>query len=205
MLIAFSQDTIKPVSRQKVVWITPVAKNTTINGMAIGFMAIPWIHADSLKINGLNAEISPFGFIAGIYALAGTFMSPFGRDTVDAGDLGSNKVFPTEDDWSATTIKGISVSFGGLVRNSKLSGVSINGITCFTNQTSGFEVTGVMNLHYSFRGLVVAGLRNKVTTGRGLQIALINTCKSGRVVQLGLINKIGKRVVPLINFSSGKS
>ena len=63
------------------------------------------------------------------------------------------------------------------------------------------EVTGLVNLHYQFKGVMIAGLRNKATTGKGLQIGLVNTCKNGKLVQVGLINKIGKRVLPFLNLS----
>ena len=36
--------------------------------------------------------------------------------------------------------------------------------------------------------------------GKGLQIGLFNSCKEGKVVQIGLLNKIGKRTIPLLNF-----
>jgi len=200
-LQTFSQDTVKPVYTRNIVWTTPVARSTNINGLAVGFMATAWMHADSLRIRGCNLEISPFGFFGGIYAIIGTIASPFTKDTVDAGDLGSNKVFTEEYKFSPTTIKGVSISFGGLSRDTKLSGLGINGVVGFSNQVNGFELTGLMNLHYKFRGVMIAGLRNKVTTGSGLQIGLINTCRNGKVVQLGLINRIGKRITPLVNFS----
>ncbi|MDH7459698.1 hypothetical protein QEG73_00365 [Chitinophagaceae bacterium 26-R-25] len=200
---AFSQDSPKTVARTKVIWTTPVSKNTNVNGLAVGIMAWPWMKADSLKISGLNIEISPFGLIGGIYGLWGTFV--FRRDTTNAEAWASNRVFPEEDKFIETEIKGVSVSLGGLCGAANFSGTDINGFSCNANQMSGFELTGLMNLHYKFRGVMIAGLRNKVTTGNGVQIGLINTCKSGRVVQLGLINRIGKRIIPLINFSLNKS
>jgi len=202
---AYSQDTSKSTYTRNIVWTTPVKRNTDINGFAIGIMAVPWMSADSLRINGINFEISPFGFLGGLYAIAGTLYSPFHEkydSTSDgAADLFSKQVFTEKEKFVATRIKGISVSLGGLSRETAISGISINGVICVANQMNGIELSGLMNLHYEFKGVMIAGLRNKVTTGKGIQIALINSCKSGRVIQLGLINRIGKRVTPIVNFS----
>lgn len=65
---------------------------------------------------------------------------------------------------------------------------------------NGLSIAGLHNFHYSFNGVLIAGLRNKTTTGRGLQIGLFNRCNEGKLVQIGLINRIGKRTIPLINF-----
>lgn len=205
----YSQDTSNQVYIRKVIWTTPVKRNTDINGLAIGFMAIPWKGADSLRIKGMNFEIAPFSFFGGMYAFMGTILSPFHfnkKDSTndDGGDLGSNRIFTEQEKNIGTRIKGISVSLGGLLRQTEVSGFSINGVICFANKMNGVEVSGLMNLHYQFNGVMIAGLRNKVTDGKGLQIGLINTCKSGRIIQLGLINRIGNRIIPIINLSLKK-
>ena len=194
---------------RNVIWTTPVGKNTTINGISIGLMAIPWMKADSLKINGLNLEVSPFGALNGFYAIVGTLFSPFHfnkKDTLndDGGDLGSNKIFPDNPTYFLAKIKGLSISGGGMTRNTWFYGVGINGVIGFADKMQGIEITGMMNLHYEFKGVMIAGLRNKVTTGKGVQIGLINTCKQGQVFQVGLINRIGNRIIPLVNFSLKK-
>jgi hypothetical protein len=192
---------------RNVIWTTPVSKNTKINGLAIGLMAVPWIKAESLKITGLNIDASPFAVFGGVFAIAGTIFSPFNTTKErqdEPKDLGSRDVFPDSlTGLPDTDIKGLSLS-AELFKNYELRGVGINGFISFTEQTNGLEITGIMNLHYSFKGVIVAGLRNKTTTGKGLQIGLINSCKKGRVVQIGLINRIGKRIVPIINFSLKK-
>lgn len=206
IITGYSQDTAKPVYTRNVVWTTPVKKNTTINGLAIGLSATTWKGADSLKINGLNIELEPFGLIAGVYALGGTIVSLGSSEKKDSviqagGDLISRNIFTEKDPFVATKIKRISLSVGGLLSETAISGIAINGVVGFSNKMNGIELTGLMNLHYEFNGIMIAGLRNKVTTGKGLQVGLINTCKSGKLVQLGLVNRIGKRVTPLLNFS----
>lgn len=190
------------------IFTTPVSKNTQIDGVAIGLlMSVPWRHADYLKIDGLNLEISPFGAIGAPLAFIASIFSPFNRDTSDHsnGDLGSYNIFPEKNDTSSTLINGLSVSIGGTVRETKINGVTLNGLINFGDCTNGFELTGFMNLHHEFNGIIIAGFRNKTTTGKGVQIGLFNTCKSGRLIQLGLLNRIGKRVTPFINFSFKKN
>jgi hypothetical protein len=207
--IGYAQDTARPAYTRNVAWTTPVKKNTTINGLAIGFAATTWKGADFLKINGLNIEMQPLGLLAGMYALGGTIssLSSQKRDTAiqGGGELVSRNIFPKRDLAVETKINGISLSLGGLLNHGDLSGIGINGIVCFANKMNGIELTGLMNLHYEFNGIMIAGLRNKVTTGKGLQVGLFNTCKSGQVLQLGLMNRIGKRVTPLVNFSFKKA
>jgi hypothetical protein len=203
-ITSFSQDTISQKNyTRNFIFTTPVGKTTTINGLALGLSATPWMKADSLRINGVSVDIEPFGVIAGMYALFGTFAAPFQKeDTTSRGmsDIVNSKVFPKEDDYFPTIIRGVSVSIGGQSRLTKMNGFSINGITSFAMEVNGFEITGIMNLHYSFNGVIIAILRNKTTTGNGVQIALFNNCQSGKVFQIGLINKIGKRTLPFLNW-----
>ena len=204
----YSQDTIPQKNyTRNIIFTTPVAKNTTINGLALGLFAIPWMKADSLRINGMSMDIEPFGAIAGIYAIFGTIAAPFVKeDSTSRGssDIANNKIFPEKDSYFPTIIKGVSISFGGHSRLAKANGLSINGITSFASEISGFEITGIMNLHYSFNGVMIAGLRNKTTTGKGLQIALFNNCQVGKVFQIGLINRIGNRTTPFVNWRLGR-
>jgi len=207
---ANSQDTAKHLYIRNVLWTTPVKRNTIINGLAVGVETNTWKGADSLKINGLTIEIAPFSIIAAMYALGGTISSLSSNTQRDSaiqggGDLISKNIFTEKDESIRTKIKGVSISLGGLLRQANISGISINGMVCFVNKMNGIELTGLMNLHYEFNGIMIGGLRNKVTQGKGLQVGLINTCKSGQVLQLGLINRIGKRITPILNFSFKKT
>jgi hypothetical protein len=165
-----SADSIKGEPKiRNVIWTTPVAKDTKVNGLAIGLMAIPWMEAESLKINGLNIDASPFTVVGGIFAIVGTISSPFSSaeksKTNNPDDIGYRDVFPYSLlGHPATSIKGVSIGLG-LFRDYELNGVAVNGLISFTEQTTGFEVTGIMNLHYSFNGVSIAGLRNKATKG----------------------------------------
>ena len=91
----YCQDTILQKNyTRSIIYTTPVAKNTTINGLALGLFAIPWMKADSLRINGMSMDIEPFGAIAGIYAIFGTIAAPFVKeDSTSRGssDIANNK------------------------------------------------------------------------------------------------------------------
>jgi hypothetical protein len=192
----------KTITRN-VIWFTPAKSNTTINGLAMGLMVTP----NGLKINGLNFDIDPLALYLGMLAIYGTIESPFNRSKGDSSnypdwdEFSSRRVFPDSISGETASIKGVSLSLGGLAWNANISGVALNGIIGFSSKMQGLEITGFVNLHYSFKGVMIAGLRNKVTTGTGLQVGLINTCKKGRVVQIGLVNRIGRRTLPFINFS----
>jgi hypothetical protein len=64
----------------------------------------------------------------------------------------------------------------------------------------GLLISGLLNRNYEFNGLSIAGLANVAQKVRGVQVGLINTCETGQVLQIGLFNRIGKRVTPIINF-----
>lgn len=194
---------------RNVIWTTPVHKNTIINGLAIGFWPTPMRPADSLHINGVNIHASPLDFILAAYAAVGTLFAPFHpkgelRPGSDEEPLSSSRMFLDSPTTTIEThIKGVSLSVCG-PGHAVMEGFSVNGVISTAIVMKGVECSGVMNLHYTFRGLMIAGMRNKTTRGKGVQIALFNNCKAGRVIQFGLINRIGKRTLPLMNFSLHK-
>ncbi len=189
------------------IWVTPVSKNTVIHGVAIGFLAVPMMDAEILVINGLNIEASPFSVFGGVFSIVGTILSPFDTTSKRTTSINGSEVrdfFPYYMDSISSgkpksAINGLSISTG-LPGIDKLSGVAVNGVISSPYQMNGFEITGLINLHYSFKGVMVAGFRNKATLGKGLQIGLFNSCREGKVVQIGLINRIGKRTLPFVNF-----
>lgn len=67
----------------------------------------------------------------------------------------------------------------------------------------GAQIAGVMVGTDHLRGVQIAGLYAGASTAIGLQVGLINFAKkvpaSGVLVQIGLVNNIGSRVLPLLN------
>ena len=86
-----------------------------------------------------------------------------------------------------------------ITNNSTSNGVSISIVGNGANKMNGLAISGLFNINYQLKGVQIATLHNKTTHARGLQIGLFNSCKTGKLVQLGLINKIGKRALPFIN------
>jgi hypothetical protein len=188
--------------------ITPTNHHQVTNGMAIGWTAHPWTEGSDtifVKVNGLNLEVGPLGIVGGLwgtmYGLAGTkdddghrisFFSRYGYDSL-------LKDYPRY----GTHINGLSLSIGG-VNESYNRGLIINGLSGFCYTVEGVQVSGMVNSMAELKGISVAAIANIATRARGIQIGLINKCQSGNVLQIGLFNRIGKRVLPFINFSMKK-
>jgi len=201
------------------LWYLPVLSNTVINGVGVGFFAAPFRKQDSLIIDGISVEADPLPLLAvPFFAVEMAIRVPAGliqksRSSQDSGSTG-NRILQKKRDSVARSandlseknmhekvkINGLSLSVGITERPTKMNGVAINAIWGMQKDMNGVEISGVLNWHYHFNG-VVAGLFNWVKTGKGLQIGLYNKCNQGRVVQIGLLNKIGKRTRPIVNFN----
>ncbi|MFT3946935.1 MAG: hypothetical protein QM763_08185 [Agriterribacter sp.] len=188
---------------KKWIGLTPVNKHTTIKALAIGLTpAFGFEQEGYININGFNLELGAFGIIAGPYGLmygfVGSkdssghkinFFSKYGY--TDTSELHYIKY--------GTTINGLSISGGGITVISKNNGVFINGLVSMNYITNGIQVSGLINSLYKCNGILIGGIANKVQKANGLMIGLINNCQSGNLVQVGLFNRIGRRVVPFIN------
>jgi hypothetical protein len=182
-------DTSAPRTRN-IIFTTPVARNSTINGLAIGFQPNTWHEARSLNINGISISASPIDPLIALFYL--------GISIDDIGsDFDSRHIYPSIDT-SKETYNGLIV--GSFSPRVKCNGVNIAGIMNYAKTMNGLSIAGLFNHHYSFKGVLIAGIRNKTTKGKGLQIGLLNRCQEGKLVQIGLLNRIGKRTIPFINF-----
>jgi hypothetical protein len=202
----FGQNNLQPRNiKKQIVGITPSNKHRIISGLAIGLTAHPWStwqDTSYVKINGLNVEVGPLGIIGGIW---GTMFGFFGsKDSLkhksnffsQYGYTDSTELtYPTY----GTRVNGLSISLGGMT-DTYNKGLIINGLSGASYRTYGVQISGLLNDAYEFKGLMIAGISNKTTKGKGMQIGLINSCKTGQVLQIGLFNRIGKRVLPIINF-----
>lgn len=196
------QDTIpKKHHTRYIAWTTPVNKPTTINGAALRLMAISWSSKDSLTIQGINVDVAPLQVFLMMLALGYGVMNPFSA-TKENVETGKRDVFQDSTAGSNTILKGLSLSAGGMA--AELKGVGVNGVMAVGGRTDGVQVTGILNLYYNFRGVAIAGICNRITTGKGVQIGLVNIAKGGRIVQIGLFNRIGNRITPFFNCSLKK-
>ena len=86
----------------------------------------------------------------------------------------------------------------------KLNGIVVSGFGNYILDMNGIALTSLMNRIHSGNGLQLSVFSNKSRNFNGLQISLYNRAKTGRLVQLGLINYIkenpkGLRILPFIN------
>jgi hypothetical protein len=184
-------DTSSPRTRN-IVFTTPVEKNSTINGLAIGFQPNTWHGARILNINGVSISASP---IDPIIVIAYLYLTLCKEGVED--DLNCRHFYPNSDT-SKETYNGLIM--GSFSPRVKCNGVNIAAVMNYAKTMKGLSIAGLFNHHYSFKGVLIAGIRNKTTKGKGLQIGLLNRCQEGKLVQIGLLNRIGKRTIPFINF-----
>lgn len=171
-----------------VAWLTPTGNNhVTIDGAAIGLMALPNIDGH-LRVNGSSIELLPVA----IFTLPGSMINTMINVVMD--DL-----YAKESKGIRTEIHGVSIS-AGVFEDVEIHGVSINLVNSYASISRGLEMSFVMNSNYSFTGAQLSGWGNRAVKGKGFQLGFFNSCEDCYVVQIGALNRIGKRILPLINF-----
>ena len=198
------QTAIRPANIDTVSFhLSPKDKHVVVNGISLGWSILPWSAGTDtcfVEMNGFNLELGPMGIIGGIWGAMGGFVG--GKD-----GNGNRISFFSRHQYVdsiynskyGTFVNGVSVSVGGIGETFN-KGVIVNGLSCFSYTTTGLLVSGLVNSNYKFNGLSIAGLVNVAHVVKGVQIGLINKCETGQVLQIGLFNRIGKRIVPIINF-----
>ena len=207
----------KPMRQRSGIWYTPVLRNTTVNGVAAGVYTSAAWRRDSLTVNGLNIEADPVP-VVGIVPLSMLMLMYLPRilETKHQHKISDTGIVHIQrqrrhdslaqyskhrwDTVAHTTINGLSISTGILKSKTKVNGSAINVIFAIQNEMNGVELSGLFNVHKSFRGLIMA-LVNVSGKGKGVQIGIVNHSKEGKLVQIGLVNTIGHRTTPIINFS----
>lgn len=175
------------------IWYTPNAVEK-INGVALGIYADNmkndfFDERDSLKINGLNLELNPFGFIA---LMDPHLIAPF-PDSIEY----YNKFIRRD---IGTIINGVSISGFFIAHEGKVQGANFTGGYSMFYEIHGLSISGISNFSYKFNGVSVAALYNRATEAKGLQIGLYNKSTNMRGVQIGLWNTNGRRSLPFINW-----
>jgi len=190
---SFAQiDSTEKVNRKYIAWISP-SNATHVYGMMFnlyprnGMEKFP----DYPKIYGAEINMNPLGlFFPLIFAIHSldpkTHSQPY--EELKTVDFNSYK-----------RIYGLQA---GLVNMEKsiINGIDINAAGSFDTKTNGLTISAVMNKHYISNGLTVAAIGNHDSKCTGVQIALINTCKDLKGVQIGLWNKNQKRGLPILNW-----
>jgi CarboxypepD_reg-like domain len=84
-----------------------------------------------------------------------------------------------------------------------VQGVQASSVFNLVNHMRGLQAAGLINVSTQVKGAQIAVLINSSKRVSGVQIGLFNTTKTCDCVQIGLINKIGKRWLPFVNMSRG--
>lgn len=227
--MSHSRDTV--LHYRQGVWFTPVRRSTYIKGLAVGFCAsTSWVpglvkEKDSLIVHGVSIEANPYAiFAAGMLLMTPALIQEADRTTI-YGDLDDphhtiikqwyGGVFDTAI--ATTRIRGISISTAMIKGETRIDGLAINGVCATVSEMYGTEISGLVSYHVFCKGVVIApvnisvsgkmvqiGAINNCREGKGLQIGLFNRSNCGKMVQIGLINKLGSRIVPFVNFGTGR-
>src|SRR5262245_31408565 len=88
------RDTAAPRIRN-IAFTTPVNKNTTINGLAIGFCPTPWHSSNTLNINGISVSASPVDPLIAFFGLL--YALPTGKNSSRRMEHNSATVYPQAD------------------------------------------------------------------------------------------------------------
>lgn len=175
------------------IWYTP-NEVEKINGLAIGMMADNMKNEDngrrdSLKINGVNAELN-FMYVFGLFN--GNFSGPY-ADSIGFYDQSVKNKYEV-------IINGLNLSMVGSSMEMKINGLNIAGANTVVDDINGVSVSGLNNFCYVLNGLSVAAARNRAQRAKGVQVALYNKATDLKGVQIGLWNVNGRRSLPLINW-----
>lgn len=188
-----SAQTLRPPDHYRyLLWFTPTGRNSVeIDGIALGlFSEVPGDEGQ-LRVNGVNVEVLPF---AAIMFFGATFYTML--CVID------DTMLPEAPARYTTEIHGFSLS-GGMLEEVNTNGLTWNFLS-YVGDSRGVEMSLVMNSNYIFGGVQAATIGNRAAIGTGFQIGAINTCKDcHNIVQFGILNRIGNRVLPLLNFSFG--
>lgn len=184
---------------------TPARKHTLVKGLALGLSANPWTDSTSVNIKGLNVELGPMGLVMGLW---GTVIGLAGhRDRVTGKRTSFFRYYDdslaTDDAKYPTYVSGLSISLLGLTGTHN-KGLFLNGLAAEAREMKGVQFSGMLNMTDEMDGVSAALLANVAIKANGVQIGLINNCRSGNLLQIGLFNRIGKRVIPFVNFNITK-
>ncbi len=152
----------------------------------------------------LNNGSTPGTQIAGVYN--------YTADTLRGLQIGGVLSFASHTRNGIGQISGISnttpdgtlaLQIGGIVNFADTIQVAqIAGIVNRATSIQGVQVAGVTNYANEVDGIQIAGIANHAQKIRGLQIGFFNSAKECSCVQIGLLNRVGGRLLPIINWGN---
>jgi len=165
-------------------------RNVEIVGLGIGPLPL-WgpTGGGSLTVKGVNVELFPVAVFTIIGSMFGPCLSLFSKEFYT----------PMDYDTTDTHIYGVSIS-GGLFPNADVHGFSFNLVNSYAMHSGGLELSFFSNTNNSFKGVQASMWGNRSLKGKGVQIGFFNSCYDCQVLQIGLLNRSGRRILPLLNF-----
>jgi hypothetical protein len=82
----------------------------------------------------------------------------------------------------------------------QINSLQISGAFNNVNEVKGIQISGFLNYADVVKGVQIAGMVNHARRVRGLQIGIINTAKDCDCLQIGLLNRSGRRWLPFVNW-----
>lgn len=169
-----------------------------VNGLTISIYTAGK-NDQQLEIRGMNMDFNPTGmFIAGYMLFFHPFMVVNKPDTTLI-KIQRRPLYSYED--TMVIIKGFDLRLMGSFPLARLSGFGLTAGVGTYSDLYGVSISLFGSIAENLRGVQLSTVGNIARTGRGLQIGLFNRADACRCVQLGLLNRNGKSLMPLINWS----
>ena len=202
--IAQTQSPDKPIRKSKHpirngVWVLPSGAEH-INGLAVG-VATMNIYKRPLQVKGINIDICPLGLVIGGFFIVAQpvatimpnlFLKKRHDDfyKIDTSYL---------SDYPQRKITGLQLqAFGGIESN--VYGIAVSGVISTFVKQRGLAVSFVSNISDDFKGIQISLWGNTSVIGQGVQIGLFNKCTDCKGLQIGLLNRNGRSLQPIINW-----
>ncbi len=196
-------DTIRAEHRTANGFALMPFKADQVNGLGFswGFGNIDWDYGNMekdipyLKVNGLHTYTSPLQLLGAAFV---AFHLPF---IMLSSDFWTDTISSKEPYYGYQNgeINGASIAFWETGESMAMNGVQISLLYHKFEFLRGFSFTSLSAQYDELKGVMISGISNDITTGSGVQLALINKADDLKGVQIGLWNKIGKRGLPFIN------
>ncbi|MBP5510167.1 MAG: hypothetical protein J6Z49_04560 [Kiritimatiellae bacterium] len=202
-----------------------LAAAVTLSAMSVcgetSFFSL-WLAYDGFwsdaQVNGLMVQLfRPIPVSGGSYAdeefaqpgVAGLGIGLWGSETLDFDGVQLGGIWSRSRELDGVQLSGLANGCGERMRGVQLAGIA-NGVTAVMR---GVQLAGLVNSSDDMSGLQAACAVNRVKTGRGIQIGLVNLCGGtddagidatypSSLLQIGLLNRNHHGWwCPLINLS----
>lgn len=177
----------------KMIAFSPSKETKNVNGLLIKYFDEIDHEISPKQVNGLGLGLNALGIFFPVLMLVniGT-IDNWAINDIDTESLPPemNKINGMQlslVNMEPTVTNGLEVSL-----SSNLSAPSV---------INGVAISPLYNFHHTSSGVAISTFANVSARCRGVQIALVNSCKDSKGIQLGFWNVNEKRKLPLINWN----